>query len=359
MLMTRDDLIALFKGFGYTIIALCNILGISRPTLKKYFDSYCDDNAESIPAKVLNLLNLATKEGTTAQDIDEYFGSLPLLDFRFPNNPRYLPQSVFKFLSLYDVKNNAWTNKVAISKEVPLYSLNIEEVIRQARISMINYGRQVGFSRFGATGIPTPEDYEIQFPSRIIAELYRQYFDLLFLSSYFRSSSLSHSKLADVNNVRNAIDYALLCIEYVFEHIETPDDDHEVMSIFKEVNRDTFDVTRKKKWFVVPRLLSNIVDGYPNNDGVLYLPVVRAVSVDDAVNASDELFRDGFDDMIHEDSAVFGPFDDEMEAQKVRDFLDLSWQDAFGDYQYNPDIVEAKKWLDDQRSKKVLKYGGL
>lgn len=213
---------------------------------------------------------------------------------------------------------------------------------------------QAGFSRFGALGIPSPVDYDLRFPDDKIRELYYLYFHLMFIHSYL--STIYHSKLVleDFADLIGDVDYAISCIEYIFKNLEDGDDEEDLEELVSEVNRETFDVTRKKKWYVVPYLMSHQSNDSPAT--VLVMHVFGAVSFDDALNAASELYS-VLEDYTFIDSAVFGPFSDEESASRVYNYMEISWDETFDE-----NIVteaQGKEWLEQQRNKKSLSWGGV
>ncbi|MBR6214423.1 MAG: hypothetical protein IKQ67_07280 [Candidatus Methanomethylophilaceae archaeon] len=353
---SRGEIVRNLKGYGYTVTKVSSLLGITRPTLNKYLDLYCQGDVHLVPEKIRNLATLVLDKKTTVKDVDEYFTSLPLIDVRSTRDVKYLSSDIFKFNHLYDVRNKAWTNKVKIPKNEERLTVDFDKVVIDSRVKILEYGMQAGFSRYGALGIPLPSEYELRFDDNRIHDLYYQYFHLLYLYSYLSNDMLLHSEVADVAELRGNVEYAMSCIEYLFRELKDGDDEDDLDYLLSEVNRETFDVTRKRRWYVVPSIAC-VVDDYPTDEAAMFLATLGAVSVDDAMFASTDYYGqiDGYD--IRE-TAIFGPFDNEEEGKKIQNYIDLSWQATFSD-ENPPTVDKGIEWLNAQKKVKSLHWAGV
>ena len=349
----RSDVLRKCRDLGYPTNMLCGILGTSRSTLVRYLDVYCEGRPEAIPKKISGLADLVLKEGTSSADVEDYLGSIPLIDIRFNDTKKLLPSCLFKHVALYDIKNRALTNKVILPDTSTYLSINMENVLLESRLKSYEYSMEAAFTRFGALGIPPLDTYRLKFPNERLERLYYEYFYLLYLSAFVRSSRLGSSELEGVREVLDMIDYDLECIEYIFKDIRTPDDDSEIDQLVSEVNRESFDVSLKKRWYVVVVMASG-PKGQSLDEAIFMANCYRAVSLDDAYNAARDQYAVGYEGFTSHDVSIFGPFNDVDGADEACNYLRMEWRMFKEDEK--PTVDQALSWLEVQKKKKSLKW---
>ena len=350
-MVTKTEVLRIIKALGYPIVFLCNLFGVSRQTLYNYIDYYCEGS--QVPSPMSDFFDLICKEGVTKYDVNDFLLSLCRKDIRFRNGSE-ISKDVFKFMILHEYPGNILTNKVNNKNVLAPFYIDMTHAVRSARSAVGNYSLQAAFSNFGAIGVPDTEEYRVTIHNLRLQELYRTYFDLMFLSSYIRSSSMLRSRLYGIHEILDYIDYEMLCIEYIFSNMNEVDSD-DLYNLLDEVNRDTFDVTEKISMYMVAILISE-----PNasDDSVyLFAKAYRAVSDIDAANAAHDSADNIFENHKSHDFAVFGPFKDEDEAESAVAHIRNLWKDEF-DSASTP-IGDAKVWLNQMKEKKSLKWGGL
>lgn len=348
--MRKADVLRILKDLGYPIILLCSIFGISRQSFYNYIDYYCDSSP--VPQRVKEFFDLVTTEGITKNDVNEFLLKLCKWDTR-TRNYKSISDDLLKFFVLHENPGDVLTNRTPTKNVDPPYFIDMSRSVRDARIAVTNYSTQAAFSKFGSIGIPTSDQYRVSIHNLRLQQLYTTYFDLMFLSTYIRTSTMLRSGLDDIVSILDYIDYEMDCIEYIFRNLDEVDSD-ELYDLLDAVNRDSFDVSRKSSFFMVTVL---VADGDSPEEVYPFVKVCRATDNFDASYAGQDYASKICNGSTQLDFAVFGPFSDQDEATSALFHIKSLWKDDFDDVK--PPFEEAQKWLNEMKDKKSLKWSGL
>ena len=348
---TKTDVLRIIKDLGYPIVFLCQLFGVSRQSFYNYIDYYCQGS--QLPKKLSDFFTLITTDDVSKRDVNEYLLSLCNRDVRFGEKAASIPQELLKFHGVYDLKEGCLiVNKTPVISDRFIYT-DLADTVRDARAGALRYADQVVFSNSGFVGIPNPDEFRIVRGGRKLTDLYRTYFHLMFISTYIRSSGMLSSGLHDISSILDYVDYEMQCIEYVFKNLDETDSD-ELSVLLGEVNRDTFDVTRKVYWFIVAIVYKDADNDSPVE---LYSKCLRAVDVDDAVVAVLESADRIIVDKKFYNYVVFGPYKDEFVALTAKDHLTYSWKDESDSI--GPSMTAASDWLNGMAHKKSMQWSDL
>ena len=345
-MITKVDVLRIIKALGYPIVFLCDLFGVSRQSFYNYIDNYCQGAA--LPKKLLDFFDLITTADVSKKDVNRYLLSMCNRDIRFGNDVVPVPNELFKFLGLLDLKEDALVvNKTPVISDKCVFT-DLDNTVRDAKVGVLKYSNQVAFSNFGFVGIPNPDEFRITLNNKKLAELYRTYFHLMFISTYIRSSGSLSSGLNDISTILDYVDYEMSCIEYVFKNMDEVDSE-ELPVLLGEVNRDTFDVTRKVYWFAVVIIIHDFEDD--NSPVGLFSQCLRAVDSDDA----EITILDRAEKLVENkdfDHVVFGPYKDEDVASSAMDHLFHCWKDESDNIGSSMDA--AREWLNGMTRKKSM-----
>ena len=347
---TKTDVLRIIKALGYPIVFLCQFFGVSRQSFYNYIDYYCQGSL--LPSKLFDFFTVITTDDVSKRDVNEYLLGLCNKDVRFGDKSGPVPQELLKFVGVYDVKEDAIVvNKTPVISDEFVYT-DLADTVRNARVGTSKYASQVAFSNSGFVGIPNSDEFRIILGSKKLSELYRTYFHLMFISTYIRSSGMLRSSLYDISSILDYLDYEMQCIEYVFKNMDEVDSD-ELTELLGEVNRDTFDVTRKVHWFIVAIVFKDPDDG---SSVELYRRCLRAVDVDDAEITELDRAKDSINNKLYHD-VVFGPYKDQNIALSAMDHLVHSWRDESDNI--GSSLTAASDWLNGMARKKSMQWSDL
>ncbi len=168
------------------------------------------------------------------------------------------------------------------------------------------------------------------------------------LSRILDDPLMSGCGLPQVAKLKEDLDKANVAVQYVISSGVWGGDEG-IDKALSDLNRPTFDPSRPTKLYLVARIVSPIIDDYPESTCYLDIVTVEAVSEADAAELGRRRMKrkHALDDMD-----VYGPFDNKTEAEKVASYLDIEWENSFPDG--DPLVDDTRTWFRYVSSKPVF-----
>ena len=366
---------AVFEMIGITVMFLAEMLMVSRPTIYRYFEWFDNNLRDKIPEHVLGLFDLAMSDKGTKQTVLNHLDYLhkDLLIKRkvvISKSGGGINESVDPYHSglenFFPKLPGMYLNDGSLVSD---YTDKVSLDSKNAISAVITLRRKIDESMKSYISDTYSDDhFYYSFPDHAYVTCFRpphfakaKSTDYFFLFHYL---NMIHDLLSDdlvtkcdvkyVAELNTQVDKAMSYLSYLSYNAD-PDDEKSYNKVIKELNRPTFDITRKKKWYVCVYVVV-LLDEYPDEStSGPYINMVEAVGIDDAWAVSGEMYSKDVRGYITYDKRIFGPFETENECRRVHDYLTLDWDSIHTSVAPYDEVIE---WLEAQTEKSNLRWGG-